>query len=344
MQENTKWLGLKPKSYVSITIGSSLTQKTLKAKGNDPEWRQQLILYVLRVCEMSKMTWTLSSDASGSSSNCVIEIVRVSKLFGKKVIARSDDIVLPSAGADTAQTYTFKSKIQLFLTWKVTVHDSEQTVTAPLATSTNVSDTPEVPDPVPVEPEKGTIAHLNQTITAAQPAVGSDGKPQIPGLNTQLTKVMGYVKKLVDIGGHIAEVHPYAKVAFMILTAGQTILQNQIDCCIKVQQLWDTIADALNFMNDVEPLTKISGHEKHAQAIILQLYNSVSYLQEYQAKGFFKNMLKGILTKEADETLDQLISSFADLKMKFMNGIAIDKWKISKAIQETLDETLYISE
>jgi len=55
-------------------------------------------------------------------------------------------------------------------------------------------------------------------------------------------------------------------------------------------------------------------------------------------------MLKGILTKEANETLDQLISSFADLKMKFMNGIAIDKWKISKAIQETLDETLYISE
>jgi len=98
-----RWLGLKPKSYVSITIGSSLTQKTLKAKGNDPEWRQQLILYVLRVCEMSKMTWTLSSDASGSSSNCVIEIVRVSKLFGKKVIARWDDIVLPSAGADTGQ-------------------------------------------------------------------------------------------------------------------------------------------------------------------------------------------------------------------------------------------------
>ncbi|KAG5650216.1 hypothetical protein H0H81_000295, partial [Sphagnurus paluster] len=122
------------------------------------------------------------------------------------------------------------------------------------------------------------------------------------------------------------------------------ILQDQIDCCTKVQQLWDTIADALDFMNDLEPLTKIASHEKHAQAIILQLYNSVFYLQEYQAKGFFKNMLQGILSKEADETLDQLISSFADLKMKFMNGIAIDKWKISKEIQETLDETLYISE
>ncbi|KAG5635400.1 hypothetical protein H0H81_011392, partial [Sphagnurus paluster] len=272
--------------------------------------------------------------------SCVVEIVRVSKFFGKKVIAKWDDITVPSVGDDTTETYV-KSKIQLFFAWKITGANSNETVTAPPIMSTEVAHTPEVPGPDPIEPVKGTIAHLNQFINAAQPAIGSDGKPQIPGLNTQLTKVMGYVKKLVDIGGHIAEVHPYAKVAFTILTAGQTILQAQIDCLTKVQQLWDTIADALDFMNDVEPLTKITGHEKHAKAIILQLYNSVSFLQEYQAKGFFKNMLIGILSPEADESVDQFISSFADLKRSFIDSISVDNWKISKSIQDTLEKVVF---
>ncbi|KAG5635675.1 hypothetical protein H0H81_010433, partial [Sphagnurus paluster] len=292
-------LGQKPTSYVSITVGSSLAQKTLNAAGSNPQWNQ-----------------LLEFDDLGSSSSCVIEIIRVSKFFGKKVIAKWDDIVVPSGGADNTETYNFKSKIQLFLTWKVTSVDSDQTVTISAA-SDNLA--PEVPDPDPVEPAKGTIAHLNQVIAAAQPAVGDDGKLQIPGLNTQLMQVMAYVKTLVQIGGHLADVHPYAKVVFTILTAGQSVLQAQIDCLTKVQHLWNTIAGALDFMNDVEPLTKIAGHEKHAQAIILQLYNSVSFLQEYQAKGFFKNMLKGILSKEADESLDQLISSFADLKQKLID-------------------------
>ncbi|KAG5649506.1 hypothetical protein H0H81_003393, partial [Sphagnurus paluster] len=181
-------LGQKPKSYVSIKIGSSLAQKTFKATGDNPEWNQ-----------------VLTFDVPESSMSCVVEIVRVSKFFGKKVIAKWDDITVPSVGDDTTETYV-KSKIQLFFAWKITGANSNETVTAPPIMSTEVAHTPEVPGPDPIEPVKGTIAHLNQFINAAQPAIGSDGKPQIPGLNTQLTKVMGYVKKLVDIGGHIAEV------------------------------------------------------------------------------------------------------------------------------------------
>ncbi|KAG5633918.1 hypothetical protein H0H81_004418, partial [Sphagnurus paluster] len=195
----------------------------------------------------------------------------------------------------------------LFLTWKV-VDD-----VAASSTSITPAATDETPAALDANPLEGTLPDLKLVVAAAQPAVDSNGKLMVPGMSRKLTQVMGYVKILVDIGGSIADVHPYAKAVFTVLTAGQTILQDQLDRFAKVQQLWKIIAETLDFIDDAEPLTKVIKLEKHAQAIMLQLYDSIHFLKEYDKRGFFKNTVEGI-TGEADKKLDQLISSFSDLK------------------------------
>ncbi|KAG5634919.1 hypothetical protein H0H81_000322 [Sphagnurus paluster] len=174
-----------------------------------------------------------------------------------------------------------------------------------------------------------------------KPPVGNDGQVQVPHTNKSLVQVMGYVEKLVDIGDKIAEVHPYATTAWKILKAGQEILQGQLDRYTKVQQLWEVIAETLDFMNEANPLAKIKGLEKHVQAIVLQLYDAICFLEKYHTKSFLENLVQGTLDSATNKTLDQFIKSFDDLKSKFIHSVSVDHWKISKSIQDLIEKSQY---
>ncbi|KAG5637358.1 hypothetical protein H0H81_004870 [Sphagnurus paluster] len=178
------------------------------------------------------------------SPTLTVEIIRVSTFFGKKVIAKGVDIPVPSAEGDIA--YNLKSSLKstkLWIHWKFTESTSLNIVTEPEAVSSDAANT-----------ETLSVSHLNDLAKNTQPEDSSENS---------LTKVMGYVNIFVDIGSNIADVHPIAKAAFIILTAGQKILQGQLDQSSKVKELWKTIATTLDFMGEAEPLAKIRGLEKH---------------------------------------------------------------------------------
>jgi hypothetical protein len=59
----------------------------------------------------------------------------------------------------------------------------------------------------------------------------------------------------------------------------------------KVRQLWGTVMDTLDFMNDAEPLNKIQGLEKTVQAMMKQIYDCVLFLRSYGQQGFASGCL-----------------------------------------------------
>ena len=64
------------------------------------------------------------------------------------------------------------------------------------------------------------------------------------------------------------------------------IIQAQQDRDARVQRLWETIVDTLDFMKDAEPLEAIRGLEKTVQAMMKQIYVCALFLRCYEERGF----------------------------------------------------------
>ena len=71
-----------------------------------------------------------------------------------------------------------------------------------------------------------------------------------------------------------------------ILTRITKVLKAQQDRDKKVQVLWDTILDTLDFMKQADPLKDISGLERTVESIMKQLYECALFLRSYGEGGF----------------------------------------------------------
>ncbi|KDQ60030.1 hypothetical protein JAAARDRAFT_112336, partial [Jaapia argillacea MUCL 33604] len=91
-----------------------------------------------------------------------------------------------------------------------------------------------------------------------------------------------YLEKVVKIGDVISEVHPYAKLAWQVLTSGYKVLKAQADCDQQVKKLWQEVADALDFLKQVDPVSKTQVFVTPVLlAMMKQVYECCLFLQKY---------------------------------------------------------------
>ncbi|KAG5650333.1 hypothetical protein H0H81_012567, partial [Sphagnurus paluster] len=198
-----------PRSYVSIAIGSGPAQVTPVAKGIHPVWNQ-----------------VLKFESHSVNPILSVEVIGVSRFFGKKVIAKQN-IQVPSNEGKIEGVYDLQpsnKQIKLHLEWKIVTNDSEISgeVHVPhVATAAATSTPAAIIDTQTTSSPGHGLAGINQLVIDLHPEVGSDGDVETPHVNGRLSKVMGYVKFLVENGEKIAEIHPFANAAFKVLIAGQ---------------------------------------------------------------------------------------------------------------------------
>ncbi|KDQ60043.1 hypothetical protein JAAARDRAFT_110813, partial [Jaapia argillacea MUCL 33604] len=91
-----------------------------------------------------------------------------------------------------------------------------------------------------------------------------------------------YLEKVVKIGDVISEVHPYAKLAWHVLTSGYKVLKAQADRDQQVKELWQKVADALDFLKQVDPVAKTQVFvTSMLLAMMKQVYECCLFLQNY---------------------------------------------------------------
>ncbi|KAF5375522.1 hypothetical protein D9615_009222 [Tricholomella constricta] len=322
------------KCYVSITIGSGPAQTTKAVRSAHPIWNE-----------------ILSFEAHPSSA-VTIEIIRRSKFFGTHVIAKlaDSDVSIPPEcfERDLEQTYNLKSsanRTQLVVLWSAAGTDAASPgagATTDTEVTPDVKASPVESSLMPTEEKSMTAQDTVSTLQGLDTMVGHahPGAFRDSGTHTRLATVIGYVGILVNLGDAIAEAHPIANAAWKVLTASQKILQGQIERDEKVQQLWGTIVDTLDFMKDAEPLDKIRGLEKTTEAIVSQLYNCVLHLKKYEERGFLLRTVAGALNPTADAALEEFITSFTDLRVKFDQRVSIDHWKLTWSIKGDISRLL----
>ncbi|KAG5639893.1 hypothetical protein DXG03_002562, partial [Asterophora parasitica] len=256
---------------------SSPEQTTETVKSASPAWAKTFIFEVT------------------STSTFSVNIVRESRWFGRKVIARLEDVVIPSDSLEKAiaTTHDLRSSsknAKVVINWSpAAVID---TVSAAAETSiANVDASPYVR--LPVSSDEAVTAPT-RTIEDVQNILDNRNSPTSRSID-RLAIVLGYVGVLVKIGDQVAEVHPIAKAVWTVIKASHEIFKSQLEREAKIRDLWDIIIDTLDFMKEAEPLKKVRGLEKTVHAIMLQLYHCACNLIEYEQKGFFGTVSSSLI-------------------------------------------------
>ncbi|KAF8169598.1 hypothetical protein K438DRAFT_2024647 [Mycena galopus ATCC 62051] len=136
-------------------------------------------------------------------------------------------------------------------------------------------------------------------------------------LQTALGTLMNKIKVLVDLGDKIAIIHPYANIAWTVLTSVYKAAKQQQETDEKLLKLVDTMANVHSFVEDTSFLEelqlKVNSVEDKTLAIVKQTAECALFIQHYVEKGFWSRALRETWT-HADQRIDELATKLLDLR------------------------------
>ncbi|KAJ7879788.1 hypothetical protein B0H14DRAFT_3771523, partial [Mycena olivaceomarginata] len=92
---------------------------------------------------------------------------------------------------------------------------------------------------------------------------------------------------IVRVGDKLATIHPYANVAWKVLTFVYEAVKKQKETDGKIVELVQTMVTTFSFVEDTESLPgKIKGLENTCLAILKQTVECAMFIREYTGKGF----------------------------------------------------------
>ncbi|KAA1467060.1 hypothetical protein DENSPDRAFT_68454 [Dentipellis sp. KUC8613] len=151
-----------------------------------------------------------------------------------------------------------------------------------------------------------------------------------------ISNVLG---SLIHIGDVFAEAHPYAKLAWSVLSSGYKVLRAQVERDDRVRSLWYTVQDVVAFFNGVqEQPMKADYLNQVVTDVVKQIYECCQFLKRYAEHGFAGRTFRNTLSPNKDDALQLLIDSFQTLKEKLSRGVSLENWKCLRALGDDLGE------
>ncbi|KAH7918773.1 hypothetical protein BV22DRAFT_898290 [Leucogyrophana mollusca] len=179
----------------------------------------------------------------------------------------------------------------------------------------------------------GSMPSITGDVNAVEGVTGSPG----------FALVFGYVDKLVNIGGVLAEVHPWAALAWSVLSVIPKTIGAQMDRDRKVQQLWSTTADMLSFLQDAEPVVE-QCQVRIVSEMMKQIYDCALFVREYCGKGFAKRALRDSISASTDSAIEQYNAAFKELKEQFISRSELVALRVFKDIRQGIVELSGLSQ
>ncbi|KAJ7255287.1 hypothetical protein C8J57DRAFT_1721846 [Mycena rebaudengoi] len=149
----------------------------------------------------------------------------------------------------------------------------------------------------------------------------------------QFAVVLERVQKVVKIGSAIAELHPYAKVAWTVLASIPQALVAQLDRDAEVRALWVAAADMLDFLKEADPVLDDPAVAQVVKAMMQQIYECALFIREFGRKGYLGRALRDASSASSDQSIGAFTTAFEDLKQRFMSRSTVKTWKIVREIQ-----------
>ncbi|KAJ7121447.1 WD40-repeat-containing domain protein [Mycena epipterygia] len=142
---------------------------------------------------------------------------------------------------------------------------------------------------------------------------------------------------IVGIGDEIAAIHPYANIAWKVLTSVYRAAKTQKDTDEKLVKLVETMVDVYSFVGDVASLPqKIQRLEDKALAIVQQTVECALFIQEYTAHGFCDRAVTNIWN-HPERKIDELSAAFLNLKESFNGHLKMESFFVSTKILDSVE-------
>ncbi|KZP17818.1 WD40 repeat-like protein [Athelia psychrophila] len=136
-----------------------------------------------------------------------------------------------------------------------------------------------------------------------------------------LIKTLTIVTEITD---KLAEVHPYAQTACMILSAVPKIIIAQKNCDDAVYNLMETIDDIHSFVKDAKPLESIESHRKVFVALGSLTVECAYLIRDYSMDKNFWVRIANLTWYGVESKIKQYEDKFKDLKAQFQGSALVN--------------------
>ncbi|KAI6135990.1 hypothetical protein F5141DRAFT_1059254 [Pisolithus sp. B1] len=167
-------------------------------------------------------------------------------------------------------------------------------------------------------------------------------KVEYPRISRSLSEVVLKLEAFMQLGDAIAQVHPYAFIAWRTATAVYTvfsctfwiILKAQVDQETKLDALGSLMQDAYLFVDDVNSFPeKIPALEETITKLFVQTSECAIFIQECSGHGFAKRLVS---TAWVERRINDLTDGFTFLKRALESRVAVQTAVVSFRIDKTV--------
>ncbi|KZP11340.1 hypothetical protein FIBSPDRAFT_937570 [Athelia psychrophila] len=265
------------------------------------EWRQTFRIEARKTS--SVMALQLSRPAHGGSLNCGAEIV-ISDLLLRCRYGRDAELDLRG----TKSGLQGRVKIQLSLSRSGSWSDEEaQHLALALIGQPNTA-----------------MSAMGGRIDAVEGLLAIDF-PTPPAMAAQsIQNVLGKLENVMRIAGAVAEIHPYAKGAWDVLSAAYKIIAAQVAIDQSVADLFQTMQVVYGFVDDMDAVTSRTEHvEKIIKQILIQTGECGRLIQEYSGHGFGGRLLRENMGASTPAKVAAMEKSLTTLHGQFDTGVTV---------------------
>ncbi|KAF7363076.1 WD40 repeat-like protein [Mycena venus] len=114
---------------------------------------------------------------------------------------------------------------------------------------------------------------------------------------------------VVKIGGVIAKIHPFAELAYNVLTSVYDVVKKQQNTDQSIVQLVNTMVDVYSFTKDVNSLPDIERIEGVVSVIVQETARCALFIREYTAHGFAARLVGQIISQDT-QTIQDFMAAF----------------------------------
>ncbi|KZP23194.1 WD40 repeat-like protein [Athelia psychrophila] len=144
------------------------------------------------------------------------------------------------------------------------------------------------------------------------------------GASESIQNVLGKLENFMRIADAVAEVHPYAKVAWEVLSAAHKIIVAQVAIDQSVADLFQTMQDVYGFVDAIKAVpSKIQHLEKIIQRILIQTAECGNLIREYSGHGFGGRLLRETMGASTPAKVAEMAQSLTTLHDQFNTGVVV---------------------
>ncbi|KAJ7690517.1 WD40-repeat-containing domain protein [Mycena rosella] len=185
-------------------------------------------------------------------------------------------------------------------------------------------------------PRGPSLAVISGAVDAAATAA-----PLVSSMASTLDVLLSKLDIIVKIGDEISQIHPYANVAWKILTSIYQTVKKQQETDSKLRKLVQTMVDVYAFVEDTQfVIEKIKRLENTVLEITKQMVECAIFIREHTGHGFARRLIADTWS-DASQKIDDLSKALLDLKDAFESGLSIQTVFLSAKILDKVDSLIH---